>query len=61
MRHKSASRQEADLFEAAMPPVTPAPAQKARLAVLVEALLSEIAAALAKAASGGRGDDQDHG
>jgi len=58
MRHKSASRQEADLFEAAMPPVTPAPAQKARLAVLVEALLSEIAVALA---SGQIGDDQDHG
>jgi hypothetical protein len=57
MMHKSASRQ-ADLFEAATPPVTPAPAQKARLAVLVEALLSEIAVALAK---GQIGDDQDHG
>jgi hypothetical protein len=59
MRHKSASRQP-DLFEAATPPaspVTPAPAQKARLAALVEALLSEIAVALAK---GQIGDDQDH-
>ena len=36
----------------------PAPAQKEQLAVLVEALLREIAVALA---SGEVGDDQDHG
>ena len=57
MRHKSARRQ-ADLFEADAPPVTPAPAQRIRLAALVEALLIEIAVALA---CGEVGDDQDHG
>ena len=36
----------------------PAPAQKDELATLVEALLREIAAALA---AGEIGDDQDHG
>lgn len=56
MRHKSA-RHQADLFEADAPPVTPAPAQRVRLAALVEALLTEIAVALA---SGQIGDDQDH-
>ena len=56
MKHKNASHQ-ADLFEADTPPVTPAPAQRAQLATLVEALLTEIAMALA---CGEVGDDQDH-
>ena len=37
------------------------PAQKSELATVIEVLLREIAAALAKAASGESGDDQDHG
>jgi hypothetical protein len=57
MKHESASYQ-ADLFEVDEPQATPAPAQKALLASLVEALLIEIAVALA---SGEVGDDQDHG
>ncbi len=56
MKHKNASRQ-ADLFEKDTPPVTPAPAQRVQLATLVEALLTEIAMALA---CGEVGDDQDH-
>jgi hypothetical protein len=36
-------------------------AQKSELATVIEALLREIAVALAKAASGESGDDQDHG
>ncbi|KJC62821.1 hypothetical protein UP10_00020 [Bradyrhizobium sp. LTSPM299] len=35
-------------------------ARKNELATVIEVLLREIAAALAKAASGGSGDDQDH-
>jgi hypothetical protein len=35
-------------------------AQKRELATVIEVLLREIAAALAKATSGGSGDDQDH-
>ena len=35
-------------------------AQKSELAMVIEVLLREIAAALAKAANGGSGDDQDH-
>jgi hypothetical protein len=46
-----------DLFEQGEPRVLPVPSQKKQLAVLVEALLREIAAALA---SGEVGDDQDH-
>ena len=57
MKHQRASRQ-ADLFDVAEPRATLAPAQKVQLATLVEALLTEIAAALA---SGEIGDDQDHG
>ena len=38
----------------------PGNAQKSELATVVEVLLREIAAALAKVASGGSGDDQDH-
>jgi len=57
MKHKSASIQP-DLFEQAKPRVLPVPLQKEQLATLVEALLFEIAAALA---SGEVGDDQDHG
>jgi hypothetical protein len=57
MKLKSASPQP-DLFEEDKPQVTPAPAQKEQLAMLVEVLLREIAGALA---AGEVGDDQDHG
>jgi hypothetical protein len=57
MKRKPASPQ-ADLFENDEPRVVPPPALKTRLATLVEALLLEIAAALA---TGEAGDDQDHG
>lgn len=57
MKHQSAVRQ-ADLFDVDEPRATLAPAQKVQLATLVEALLIEIAVALA---SGEIGDDQDHG
>ena len=57
MKRKSASIQP-DLFEQDKPRVLPVPLQKEQLATLVEALLLEIAAALA---SGEVGDDQDHG
>jgi hypothetical protein len=57
MKHKSRSIQP-DLFEQDERRVLPVPPQKEQLATLVEALLVEIAAALA---SGECGDDQDHG
>jgi len=57
MKHKSASSQP-DLFEHQEPRALPSPLQKEQLAALVEALLREIAVALA---SGKVGDDQDHG
>ena len=56
MKHKSASSQP-DLFEQEEPHALPSPLQKKQLAILVEALLLEIAAALA---NGEVGDDQDH-
>ena len=56
MKHKSTSVQP-DLFEQNRPRVLLAPIHKERLAALVKALLSEIAAALA---SGKVADDQDH-
>jgi hypothetical protein len=57
MKRQNASIQP-DLFEQYEPRVLPDLSQKERLAILVEALLFEIAAALAK---GEVGDDQDHG
>ena len=57
MKHKNAIIQP-DLFEQDEPRVLPALSQNERLAILVEALLFEIAAALA---NGEVGDDQDHG
>ncbi len=57
MKRKSASIQP-ELFEQDEPRVLPALSQKEQLVTLVEALLLEIAAALA---SGEFGDDQDHG
>ena len=57
MKLKDASIQP-DLFEQDEPLVLPALSQKEQLATLVEALLLEIAAALA---SGEVGDDEDHG
>ena len=47
------------LFKAERPCVELRAAQKSELAMVIE-VLREIAAALAKAASGGSGDDQDH-
>ena len=57
MKRKNASIQP-DLFEQDEPRVLPDLSQKERLAILVEALLFEIAAALANEEVG---DDQDHG
>jgi len=57
MKHKSASIQP-DLFEQDERRVLRVPSQKEQLATLVEALLLEIAVALA---DGEAGDDQDHG
>ena len=57
MKPKNASNQ-LDLFEQDEPRVSPALSQKKQLAMLVEALLLEIAAALANEEVG---DDQDHG
>jgi hypothetical protein len=57
MKRNAASRQR-DLFEVDEYQTSPIPAQKEQLAALVEALLREIAAALA---AGEVGDDQDHG
>ena len=57
MKRTNASIQP-DLFEQDEPRVLPVLSQKEQLATLVEALLLEIAAALA---SGEVGDDEDHG
>ena len=57
MKRKSASIQP-DLFEQNRPRVGLIPSHKEQLAALVEALLLEIATALA---SGKVADDQDHG
>jgi hypothetical protein len=59
MMHRSKSLQPS-LFEAERPCVELRAAQKSELATVIEALLREIAAALAKAASGESSDDQDH-
>ena len=59
MTHRSKNLQP-NLFEAGPPRVELWPKQKAELAATVEALLREIAAALAKGAKGESGDDQDH-
>jgi hypothetical protein len=57
MKRKNASIQP-DLFAQDEPRVLPVLSQKEQLATLVQALLLEIAAALA---SGEVGDDEDHG
>ena len=59
MTHRSENLQPS-LFEAERPYVELRAAQKNEVERVIEALLREIAAALAKAASGGSGDDQDH-
>ena len=59
MTHRSEKLQPS-LFEAERPCVELRAAQKRELVTIVEVLLREIAAALAKAASRGSGDDQDH-
>lgn len=59
MTHRSENLQPS-LFEAERPYVELRAAQKNEVARVIEALLREIAAALAKAASRGSGDDQDH-
>lgn len=48
------------LFETERPSVELHAARKNELATVIEVLLREIAAALAKAASEGSSDDQDH-
>jgi len=58
MTHRSKNLQPS-LFEA-RPCIQLRAAQKSELAMVIEALLREIAAALAKAAIEGNGDDQDH-
>ena len=57
MTHRSENLQ-LSLFERERPCVELRAAQKSELATVVKVLLCEIAAALAKAASGGLGDDQ---
>ena len=57
MKQNAASRQP-DLFDVDDYQTSPIPSQKEQLAALVEALLREIAAALA---AGEAGDDKDHG
>jgi hypothetical protein len=57
MKQNVASRQP-DLFDVDVHQTMPIPARREQLAALVEALLREIAAALAP---GEVGDDQDHG
>jgi hypothetical protein len=59
MPHRSENLQSS-LFEVERPCVELRATQKSELATVIEVLLREIAAALAKAASGGSGDDQDH-
>ena len=59
MTHRYKNSQPS-LFETERPRVELCAAQKSELARVIEVLLREIAAALAKAASGGSGDDQDH-
>jgi hypothetical protein len=59
MTHRSENLQPS-LFEAERPCVELHAAQKSELATVVGVLLREIAAALAKAASGESDDDQDH-
>jgi hypothetical protein len=59
MTHRSENLQPS-LFEAERPWVELRAAQKSELATVIEVLLREIAATLAKAASGESGDDQDH-
>jgi len=59
MTHRSENLQPS-LFEAERPYVELGAGQKTELATVIEVLLREIAAALAKAARGERGDDQDH-
>ena len=59
MTHRSENLQPS-LFEAEQPYVELRAAQKNEVARVIEALLREIASALAKAASRGSGDDQDH-
>ena len=59
MTHRSENLQPS-LFEAERSRVELRAVQKSELATVIEVLLGEIAAALAKAASGASGDDQDH-
>jgi hypothetical protein len=59
MTHRSENLQPS-LFEAERPCVELGAGQKTELATVIGVLLREIAAALAKTASGESGDDQDH-
>ena len=55
---QNAAKRQPDLFDVDEHQTAPNPAQREQLVALVEALLREIAAALA---AGEVGDDQDHG
>jgi hypothetical protein len=55
---QNAARRQSDLFDMDEHQTAPIPAQREQLAALVEALLREIASALA---TGEVGDDQNHG
>jgi len=59
MTHRCENLQTS-LFEAERPCVELRAAHKSEVAMVIEVMLREIAAALAKAVSGGGGDDQDH-
>ena len=59
MTHRSENLQPS-LFEAGRPCVELGAGQKSELATIIEVLLREIAAVLAKTASRGSGDDHDH-
>ena len=59
MTHRPQNLQPS-LFEAGKPCVELGAGQKSELATIIEVLLREIAAVLAKTASRGSGDDQDH-
>ncbi|HET7446981.1 MAG TPA: hypothetical protein VFJ49_03550 [Methyloceanibacter sp.] len=59
MTHRSENLQP-NLFDAERPRVELRAAQKSELATVIEVLLREIAASLAKAANRGSGNDEDH-
>ena len=55
------TQDQPNLFDEETPRVEMKPTQQAALAVVVEALMCEIAATLVNTANGESGDEQDHG